>query len=250
MKTQSVFDKYAHEYDILTNAAAREKNHRLEIRTLIERFQPGSVLDAGCASGLTTALFAQEGVKAVGLDRSVSMVNVARGKYSDSGLKLSFRTGNFERLPQSLNGKFDLVVCLANSISGVGTVANLKRSLKGFRRVLKPGGVLVLQALNLSALKEGEVMPVKATRLGDTGYLRFARRREERMEITVVRLDFSVEPFGFEPFVHEVESFSPACLTREIGQAGYSRVVRYGDLMLSHRFGRSSRDIVITAIKS
>jgi SAM-dependent methyltransferase len=250
MKAQSVFEKYAHEYDILTQAAVREKSHRLEVHNLIERFRPATVLDAGCASGLTTALFAREGARAVGLDRSARLIAVARKKFEDSSLPFTSRTGHFERLPQSLSGKFDLVVCLANSISGVGTVADLKRSLKGFRRVLRPGGALVLQMLNLTSVREGDVMPVKATRQRDIGYLRFARRREERMEITVVRLDFSVEPFGFEPFVHEVESFSPTCLEREIGQAGFKRLARFGDLLLSKRFVRSSRDFVVTAVKS
>jgi hypothetical protein len=32
MKQISVFDKYAHEYDILTNADAREKPHGEEVR--------------------------------------------------------------------------------------------------------------------------------------------------------------------------------------------------------------------------
>jgi ubiquinone/menaquinone biosynthesis C-methylase UbiE len=249
MKTISVFDKYAHEYDILTNATARAKNHRLEVKALIDRFQPDSVLDAGCASGLTTALFAEEGVRALGLDRSSRMITVAKSKFSEGQLPLSFRTGHFERLPQALNGKFDLVVCLANSISGVGTVSNLKRSLAGFRRVLRSGGTLVLQMLNLASIKEGEVMPVKATQWGDVGYLRFARRRAERMEITVVRLDFSIVPFGFEPFVHEVESFSPARLTQEVGSAGFRRIARFGDLLLTHPFKRSSHDLVITAFR-
>jgi len=249
MKAESVFEKYAHEYDILTNASARVTNHRLEVRALIDRFQPSSVLDAGCASGLTTSLFAEEGIMAVGLDLSTRMISVARAKFSGTKLPVSFETGSFEQLPQTLNGKFDLVVCLANSISGVGTVSNLKRSLAGFRRILTPGGALVLQLLNLSALKEGEVMPVKATRSGDIGYLRFARRRAKRMEVTIVRLDFSIEPFGFEPFVHEMESFSPASLTKEVRAAGFKRISRFGDLQMKHRFEKNTRDFILTAVR-
>jgi SAM-dependent methyltransferase len=245
MKAPSVFEKYAHEYDILTNTGAREKNHRLEVRALIDRFHPTTVLDAGCASGLTAALFAREGVSAVGLDRSARMIAVAKEKFQNENLPLTFRTGHFERLPKSLNGKFDLVVCLANSISGVGTAAKLRASLKNFQRLLRPGGTLVLQTLNLAALKDGEVMPVKGTQTGKIGYVRFARRRGQRMEISVVRLDLSTEPFGFEPFVHETESFAPARLTDEVRKAGFGRIARYGDLLLTRPFKRSSRDFVI-----
>jgi SAM-dependent methyltransferase len=178
------------------------------------------------------------------------MIAVAKEKYTGKALPLSFRTGHFERLPKSLNGKFDLVVCLANSISGVGTAAKLRASLKNFHRVLRPGGTLVLQTLNLSALKDGEVMPVKGTQAGQIGYVRFARRRGQRMEISVVRLDLSTEPFGFEPFVHETESFAPARLADEVRKAGFGQIARYGDLLLTKPFRRNSRDFVITGMKS
>ena len=249
MKQVSVFDKYAHEYDILTNAEAREKPHSEEVRGLVERFHPTSVLDAGCAVGLTAKLFAREGVSAVGLDRSRQMIAEARRKHGREGLPLEFVKGSFERLPRRLDGRFDLVVCLANSIAGVGTLGNLRRSLAGFFRVLKPGGTLVLQALNYRAVKEGEILPVRATQRDDIGYLRFARRRGLRQELTVIRLDMSTRPFTFETFVHEFDNFTPAQLKAALGRAGFQRIKRYGDLRFSHAFRKSSRDIVLTAAK-
>jgi ubiquinone/menaquinone biosynthesis C-methylase UbiE len=249
MKQISVFEKYAHEYDILTNAKAREKHHREEVRALIDRFHPTSVLDAGCAMGLTAALFAREGVGAVGLDRSRSMIAEARRKYGHSGLSLKLVQGSFERLPRNLDGRFDMVVCLANSITGVGTISNLRKSLSGFRRVLKPGGTLVLQALNYEAVREGEILPVRATQRGKVGYLRYARRRGSRQELTVVRLDFTTQPFTFEPFVHEFDNFTLTQLKAALVRAGFRPVSRYGDLLLWRPFKRSSRDIVLTAVK-
>lgn len=249
MKAVSVFEKYAHEYDILTNAKAREKHHREEVRALIDRFRPTSVLDAGCATGLTAALFAREGVETVGLDRSRAMITEARSKYDRAGLSLKFVRGSFERLPKNLDGRFDLVVCLANSIAGVGTISNLKRSFSGFRRALKPGGILVVQALNYEAIREGEVLPVRATQQGKVGYLRYAKRRGSRQELTVVRLDFSTHPFTFEPFVHEFDNFTPAQLKAALGRAGFRKITRFGNLLLSQTFRKSSRDIVLTAVK-
>lgn len=248
MKAVSVFDKYAHEYDILTNARAREKYHRLEVRALIDRFRPTSVLDAGCATGLTAALFAREGIAALGLDRSRAMITQARLKHGSSVLPLKFVVGHFECLPQGLNERFDLVVCLANSIAGVSTISNLQKSLAGFRRVLKPGGAIVLQALNLEAVPENEILPVRATQKGKVGYLRYARRKGAHQELTVVRLDFSTRPFQFESFIHEFDSFSPRRLARALDRVGFRNVHRYGDLLLSKPFSNSSRDIVMTAI--
>ncbi|HVP07362.1 MAG TPA: hypothetical protein VMS71_05920, partial [Candidatus Acidoferrum sp.] len=74
MPKRSFFEIYANEYDWLTDAASREKNHERELAAIIERYRPTSVLDAGCATGLTAMLFARNGVRAVGLDRSKAML--------------------------------------------------------------------------------------------------------------------------------------------------------------------------------
>jgi ubiquinone/menaquinone biosynthesis C-methylase UbiE len=73
-KDKSFFELHAHEYDILTDADNRVKRHQKEVVAIIERYKPRPVLDADCGSGLTTMVFAQQGVDAVGLDRYKPML--------------------------------------------------------------------------------------------------------------------------------------------------------------------------------
>lgn len=247
MKQKSVFDKYAHEYDLITNAAQRKGYHRKEVQTLIDRFRPTRVLDAGCAAGLTASLFAHQGIAAVGLDRSRSMLKVAKEKYDGQNLPLTFRYGQFEKLPRSLHGKFDLVVCLANAIAGVDTLANLRASMKGFHAVLQPGGVLVLQMLNYSAIIENTPVPIKVTNNDGIVYARYARRQGRRYTLHLVRLDLNAEPIGFEPFCTDFDNFTPDEVHKAIEKAGFKEIKRSGNLLLTSRFSRKSRDLVITA---
>ena len=65
---------------------------------------------------------------------------MSKSKYFHLSDYLTFKYGNFETLPQKLSGNFDLVVCLANSITGVGSMVNLVKSLKSFCRGLFVGG--------------------------------------------------------------------------------------------------------------
>lgn len=246
---RSVFDIYAHEYDWITNAAERASNHRKEIAAIIERFRPTHVLDAGCASGLTAMLFAEAGVRAVGLDRSKPMLDVARRKFSDSRLPLSFRHGVFEKLPQALSGKFDLVVCLANSISGVDSTAGLKKSLAGFRRVLRPGSILVLQLLNYTSLKEGDILPIRATTNDGIVYLRYMERTGKRVSLHVVRVDTAQSPPKFEPFRSEFDGFTIADITAALKSVGFQKISKFSNLFLSQKFARTSRDLVVTAFR-
>ncbi len=241
----SAFEKYAHEYDLITNATQREKYHQKEVDALIARFRPRSVLDAGCASGLTAMLFARRGVVAVGLDRSRRMIEVAKEKFKNVDLPLEFRWGDFERLPKKLRESFDLVVCLANSIAGVNTLAGLKRSLKNFRAVLKPGGYLVLQMLNHAAVKEDTLFPIKVTENNGIVYERFSERRGSRMYVYVIRLDLNQKPPDYEIFRHEFDNYNVDVMSRGVAQAGFAGIHKFGDLYLKKRFGRSSRDLII-----
>jgi SAM-dependent methyltransferase len=245
MKKVSAFEKYAHEYDLVTNAKQRAVYHEKEIDALIDRFHPTHVLDAGCATGLTSVLFARKGIKTVGLDRSRPMLRVARSKYGDLGLPLSFVYGNFEGLSKRLIGKFDLVVCLANSISGVDTVVKLRRTMKNFHTILQPGGSFVLQMLNYKAVTEDVLLPIKATRNGDIVYARYARRQGRRYSVHLVRIDLGKEPIGFEPFTTDFDNFSPVEVVRALRDAGFKDIKRYADLNLKRSFNASGRDLII-----
>ena len=244
-KSASFFDIYADEYDLMTNAAAREAPHDREVRALIERFQPERVLDAGCATGLTAYLFARQGIATVGLDRSRAMIRIARQKYEHLGLPLEFRVGWFERIPQRLHRRFDLVVCLANSISGVGTRARLRDALRGFYRALKPGSYLVIQMLNFAAVREGELIPIKATVNGGIIYERFVERQRQRFFVYVTRLDTRQKPPKLEAFRHDFDNFTEREMVQSLRRQGFEAIERYGDLRLTRPFTRSSRDVVL-----
>jgi len=250
--TKSIFEVYAHEYDLITNAAQRESYHAKEVAAIVEKFKPTRVLDAGCATGLTTLLFARHGIEAVGLDKSKPILESARAtrgpeSRAGKGLPISFMAGSFEKLPAKLNGSFDLVVCLANSISGVGSLTNLRTSIKNFYKVLKPGGTLVLQMLNYVAVTEDHLMPIKATQNGTVVYERFSERKGRSLFIYVSRADFGQTPPQFEIFRHKFDNFSPSQVERGIRQAGFGTIKTYADLYLKKRFGKTSRDLVIVA---
>ena len=249
MKQKSFFEIYAHEYDILTNAQQREIFHANEINTLIKIFQPKHVLDAGCATGLSAYLFAREDIKTIGLDRSRPMIKEASQKYDYLKPLLTFRCGNFERLPVSFHNKFDMVVCLANSISGVGSLKNLIDSLSNFNKVLIPGGTLVIQMLNYISIKDGEFLPIRVTRKDDIIYQRFSERQGKRLYLYVNRLDISKEPLKYEMFRHEFENFSPKEMIEALKRANFRSIKKYAELFLSKPFGKKSRDLVITAHK-
>jgi len=96
-----------------------------------------SLLDIGCGSGLFCETTANLGASVMGLDASSAMLDLARRRTP----RASFFEGEMEELP-FVEKTFDVVTAL-NSLQHVGSPL---QALVEARRVLKPGGKLVIAA--------------------------------------------------------------------------------------------------------
>ncbi len=105
--------------------------------------KPFCVLDVGCGTGSLLALLAREppAELLVGLDYTDAMIRRAAEKFAgcEYANKLHAVRGDSERLPFPAR-TFDVVTC-CNSFHHYPHQAE---AIRGFRRVLRPGGLLVL----------------------------------------------------------------------------------------------------------
>jgi ubiquinone/menaquinone biosynthesis C-methylase UbiE len=83
-----------------------------------------------------------------GLDISHTMVQIATEHARASGVAVEFRHGDATRMPFDA-GRFDLVVCQAAFKNFLDPV----RALDEMHRVLRPGGMAVIQDLNHAATR-------------------------------------------------------------------------------------------------
>lgn len=107
-------------------------------------FVPGQrVMDVGCGPGVTLGLLEESGLEAVGVDRSSAMLREAARR---GGLRLA--AGTIQRLPVRA-ACVDGVVCeCVLSLS-----PSMREGLAEIRRVLRPGGRLLLT--DIVAREEG-----------------------------------------------------------------------------------------------
>jgi len=97
----------------------------------------GSVLDLGCASGISAAMFAQFSDSVVGVDISPELIDQARSLWADvEGLTFEVADAEDLKFPDEA---FDLIFMggVLHHFSSRGPV------LRELGRVLKPGGLLV-----------------------------------------------------------------------------------------------------------
>ena len=101
----------------------------------LELSEKDRLLDAGCGSGLFTHLAARTGAEVIGVDAAQGLLELARTRNP----QISFLQEDLETLPFKDNN-FDVVTGF-NSFQYAGSFEN---ALQEAKRILKPGGRLVL----------------------------------------------------------------------------------------------------------
>ena len=142
-----LFDDIALKYDLfnhISSFGADRSWRRKAVREIVDVGEPLKVLDVATGTGdfaIAIAGKAAEGSTVTGIDLSDGMLEVGRRKCE--GLSVSLQGGDAENL-QFEDGTFDRV-CVA---FGVRNFENLMQGLKEMRRVMKPGGRLVILELS------------------------------------------------------------------------------------------------------
>ena len=118
-----------------------------------------SVLDVGCASGLHTKALSDLGFEVYGIDYSKSFVEYSKKKHPS----LKFEQQDMKNL--KINKKFDAIICLATTIAYNDSNEDVINTLKGFYKVLKKNGILIIETFNtigfISNWKEKDELKVE-----------------------------------------------------------------------------------------
>jgi demethylmenaquinone methyltransferase / 2-methoxy-6-polyprenyl-1,4-benzoquinol methylase len=145
VQVRGMFDRIAGVYDLMNTAMTAGMHHRWRERAadLAELEPGGSALDVCCGTGdLALELARRVGREGsvVGCDFSEPMLDAARAKAQGRGVAgVRFEWADALELPYG-DGSFDA----ATIGFGARNLANLDRGLSELRRVVRPGGRLVI----------------------------------------------------------------------------------------------------------
>lgn len=108
-----------------------------------------SILDLACGVGRHSVHFAKRKHNVVGLDFSSVYLNEAKKRSRKEKVEAQFVHGDMKNLkPHFAENQFDFVVSLFNSFGYFKKRGDDKKMLKEVHRVLKPGGLFLLNTLN------------------------------------------------------------------------------------------------------
>ena len=123
--------------------AGRGKDYESESRTVIEiirqrRPEAKSLLDVACGTG-GHLIHSKHHFSTYGIDKDRKMLDVAQDRCPDVPL---FQCN---MLDFNLQRTFDAIMCMYGSISYLQDAAQLQAALRGFRKHVLPGGILIVE---------------------------------------------------------------------------------------------------------
>ena len=113
------------------------------------------VLDASTGTGFHAVQLRRAGFDVVACDGSPSMFERAKVNFARRGLDIPLLCLDWHRFDPRLLGTFDAVVCLGSSLCHIFEHEERVEVLERFRRLLKPGGLLLIDQRNFQAILSG-----------------------------------------------------------------------------------------------
>lgn len=154
-RTKAYYDDFAGTYEVGRDRGYHALVDELEASTVIPFLRGKRLLEVGCGTGLVLAKLAPHAASVVGVDLSPGMLALAR----ERGLQV--HEGSATALPFD-DASFD-VVC---SFKVLAHVPDIEAALREVARVLKPGGVAVLEFYNRWSIRYLARFAAGARRIG------------------------------------------------------------------------------------
>lgn len=156
------------------------------LRKILEQSPARIVLDLGCGSGEHCRFFSAEGFRAVGLDRSESML--AKAQQEALPETVEFKLGNIQTVDKQVQREFGAAISLGNTLVHLMKREELERTFVAIAQVLITGGIFLFQILNYERIfqknirylplnfqktEDGERIFLRLMEVSENGIVRF-----------------------------------------------------------------------------
>ena len=205
---------------------------------------PGArILDVPCGYGRHAVPLAAEGYRVVGLDRSTAQLDEARRRRGTASQPRLVQA-DYRQIP-IVDGAFDGALTLHSSLGYAGEDAD-RSVLREIRRVLRPGGRLVIETNHRDRLPPRS--PWREWYPLGEGAVLLSESRVDRIAGTV-ELIHTYMPAGGPPETRTIRwrAYSATELVRMLAAAGFWEIASYGNLDGGPFGGDTRLVLVVTA---
>ncbi len=187
------------------------------------------VLDVGCATGTFALALMRLGMDVTGIDLNSAMIQSACRRNPEPRTNARFFCMDMLEIGDTFAaGRFDLCLCLGNTLVHLESPKTISRFLKQVRSVVRPGGVFVFQVVNYERVLAEDLTHLPTIESPRARFEREYRRREDG------RISFEGTIFSSsgQPVFRDRVALYPATpveLVELMRQAGFGKVDLYDD---------------------
>jgi len=217
-----------------------DKEARFFIKNMIEQLRPGPdahFLDLACGRGRHAKFLSELGYDVTGLDLSERNITYARQFANDS---LHFEEGDM-RKPFGKD-RFDYIFNLFTSFGYFENHDDNLQALKMMKQALKPGGVLVLDFMNVNKVKLGLV----EEEVRQVENIEFHIERFIRDERVVKKITFECDGHLYQ-YEEKVQLLEREDFDKLFQEAGLTIRQVYGNFDLSDYDRRDGERLILVA---
>jgi len=167
------YEMLAADYDWMFDddavANGRAINLPATARLLQRISRTNRVLDAACGTGVDAAVLARRGFTVWAADGSEAMAEEAAARFRRERLAIPLLHCRWADLPAATSERFDVVLCVGNSLVHAADRDAMVQALTGLRRMARPGGYVVIDSRNWEKLHAERQIVQVADRLVTRG---------------------------------------------------------------------------------
>lgn len=180
----------------------------------LNNFNPKTMLDIGCGTGILCSIMEEMGLDTIGIDLSKEMIRVAKDNYPS----LKFEAANMITYKPDCN--MDLVTCTGDALNHLLCLDDVNKVLENVYSYLTPGGSFIFDILNGQEGHEDEPFELDYS---DTVKCIFRITKESGNRITLRTAIYENNEFSFEEQIVE-QYYNPQDLIDSMTRIGYINI--------------------------
>ncbi len=195
---------------------------------LIAKYASKTCLDCACGPGFQLHMLSELGLKCYGSDLSTDMLAVAM--HRAEGRDIVFKQEDYRSLQHSWDMKFDMIICMANSIRHMLTEDDTVAALSSMYERLNDKGILVIDngyADNLINARP-KVLPGRIHR-EQAFYFILEYPNDQEIIFNILQVKKTPDSFDHSFESIRLNAMKKADYERCLGRLGFKSIEYYGD---------------------
>ncbi|TMD64157.1 MAG: class I SAM-dependent methyltransferase [Chloroflexi bacterium] len=195
-----------------------------QLERLLRLRPPVQILDLPCGQGRHAVELARRGYAVTGVDLSPYLLEVAKTRGSEAGVRVDWRLGDMRQA--TVGDHFDLILNLFTSFGYFADAADDRLVIRAAGAMLKPGGRFLLEVVNGDRIMAN----FEAREWFTVGQIAVMERRSLDVSTRRLVVERTVSSNdGSEVTVHALRLYGGRDLLEMLTAEGFATVDLYGD---------------------